>query len=478
MLVLPDASSLQRTAEAARQVEEIVRGTPGVAYCTSVIGYNMLSGVQATYTAFFFITLKPWDERTAPEERYTSITRALNRRLSGLSQGVAFCFPPPAIPGIGSAGGVTFVLQDRAGKDLTFLAAQTGAFLEAARKRPEIASATTTFSDRVPQVFVDVDRDKVLKLGVQLSDVYRTVQTLMGGSFVNYFNRFGRQWPVYVQAEGVHRTQVEKLGGFYLRNAKGEAVPLDAFMRTERTAGPEFTMRVDLFRSAQLNVSGAPGVSSGQVMAALEEVFAATMPAEMGFAYTGMSFQEQKAAQGVPASAIFGLSLLFVFLILAAQYESWSLPFGVLLSLPVAVFGAYAALAARALENNVYAQIGLVMLIGLAAKNAILIIEFAKLEHEKGKSLLEAALEGARLRLRPILMTSLAFILGCVPLWLAEGSGAMGRQVLGTTVIGGMLAASFLAIFVIPAGYCLVESLGRRRAQPPAPSAAPDSPAG
>jgi HAE1 family hydrophobic/amphiphilic exporter-1 len=469
-LVLPDAASLQRTSEAARRAEEVILTTPGVKACTSVIGYNMLSGVQNTYSAFFFITLKPWKERGSPGERYTAITRALNQRLSALPQGVAFCFPPPAIPGIGSAGGVTFVLQDKAGRDPAFLAEQTRIFLEAVRQRPEIASATTPFSAGVPQVFVDVDRDKALKLGVPLNDIYRTLQTLMGGTFVNYFNRFGRQWPVYVQAEGVHRTQMEKLGGFYLRNAQGQPVPLETLMRAERATGPEFTTRVNLQRGAQINVTASPGTSSGQAMAALEEVFAQSMPSGMGFAYTGMSFQEKKAAEGVSPVAIFGLSLLFVFLIMAAQYESWKLPFSVLMSLPVAVLGAFVALAARGLENNVYAQIGLVMLIGLAAKNAILIVEFARLEQQKGRTPMEAALEAARLRLRPILMTSLAFILGCVPLWTASGSGAVGRQVLGTTVIGGMLAASFVAVFLIPAGYCLVESLGSRRRRPSNPS--------
>jgi HAE1 family hydrophobic/amphiphilic exporter-1 len=279
----------------------------------------------------------------------------------------------------------------------------------------------------------------------------------MGGAFVNYFNRFGRQWQVYVEAEGEYRDSPEKLGSYYVRNREGAMVPLSAFTTVERRLGPEFTMRYNLYRSAQINGSAAPGYSSNQANKALEEVFAETMPREMGFDYIGMSYQEKKAQEGVPPAAIFGLSLLFVFLILAALYESWSLPFSVLLGVPVAVFGAYAALLSRHMENNVFAQIGLVMLIGLSAKNAILIVEFARTRYEHDVPLLEAALQGAKVRLRPILMTSLAFIFGCIPLWLADGSGAVARRVMGTAVIGGMLAASALAIFLIPVTFYVIE---------------------
>jgi HAE1 family hydrophobic/amphiphilic exporter-1 len=287
----------------------------------------------------------------------------------------------------------------------------------------------------------------------------------MGGYFIDYFNRFGRQWQVYVQAEGEYRTRAENLGLFYVHNHDGQSVPMSALTSTKSIWGPEFTMRYNLYRSAQINGSAAPGYSSAQAMKALEEVFDQSMPSEMGYDYLGISFQEKKAQQGVPPAAIFGLSFLFVFLVLAALYESWTLPFSVLLGTPIAVFGAFAALLCRQMVNNVYAQIGLVMLIGLAAKNAILIVEFARLEYEKGKPLIEAALTGARLRLRPILMTSFAFIFGSAPLWFATGSGAVSRRILGTVVIGGMLAATCIAVSLIPVTFYVVEKLASRRRQ-------------
>ena len=489
-LQLPQAASLQRTEATATQIEDMLAKTPGVQSTASVIGFSLLSLTRSSYNAFFFVTLKEWKDRKAREEQYQFIRNSINRKLAALPQGIAFSFSPPAIPGVGTSGGFTFILEDRSGKDVQFLADNLNKFLAAARKRPELATVNTTFLPRVPQQFISVDRDKALKQGVDIKDVYRTIQVFMGGSFVNFFNRFGRQWQVYVEAEGEYRNRAENVGQFYVRNNKGDMVPLSALTRFEPRFGPEFTMRFNLYRSAQILGSAAPGYSSGQAMAALEQVFAETMPPEMGYDYSGISFQEKKAQEGVPPSLIFGFSLLVVFLILAALYESWSLPFSVLLSTPVAVFGAFLVLWLRRIllgfflppymvqiETDVYSQIGLVMLIGLAAKNAILIVEFAKDAYEGGQPLVDAALAGARLRLRPILMTSFAFVLGCVPLWTASGAGSVARQIMGTTVIGGMLAATLIAVFIIPVLFVVVEKLSRSKPGLEASPAAPPLPA-
>src|SRR5271165_1591113 len=459
---LPDAASLQRTDAVMRKIDDMLAHTHGVQSFSGISGFSLLSNTSASYTGFFFLQLEPWEERATDELSATGLMRSLNQKMkSDIPEAIAFAFGPPAIPGLGTAGGFTFMLQDRSGGTVTQLSEMLDKLSLAARKRPEIASIVSTFRPSVPQLFVEVDKDRVRKQGLQFAEVYQTLQAFLGGTYVNQFNRFGRQWKVYLQAEPEYRTNAEKINSFFVRNAKGEMTPLASLVTIKRVSGPEYTTRFNLFRSIQINGSPSPGYSSGQAMAAMEQVANEVLPAGFGYAWSDMSYQEKKAEGG--QAMVFAMSFVFVFLILVALYESWSLPFSVLLSVPVAVLGAYGGLLLRQFDNNVFAQIGLVMLIGLTAKNAILIVEFAVLEHAKGKELVEAALEGARLRLRPILMTSFAFILGCVPLWTAKGAGAIGRRVLGSSVITGMSAATILGIFLVPVLFVVVERIGKKK---------------
>jgi hydrophobic/amphiphilic exporter-1 (mainly G- bacteria), HAE1 family len=460
---LPDASSLQRTDAAAQRVADALMQTPGIQSVVGVDGFSLLTQTESTNTGFFFVTLKPWDERKSRSEQIQAIQASMQQKLAGLSQGLAFAFPPPAIPGIGTAGGVTMILQDRSGNDdPTFLTNSVYAFLGAVSKRPEIAAAIPSYLPSVPQLYAEVDRDRAAQQQVELGSIYTTMQTFMGGYLVNYFNRFGRQWQTYVEAEGDTRANIANISEFYVRSANGGQVPLGSLTHVKQITGPEFIQRFNGYNGAQINITGAPGYSSGQVRAALEEVFRDSMPPGMGFSYQGMSFQEQRAEEGVPAWMVFGLSLLIVFLILAALYESWTLPFSVLLSTPVAILGAYVALAFRSFENDIFATIGLIMLIGLSAKNAILIVQFAVANYEKGLSIAESAVQAAGLRFRPIIMTALAFIFGCLPLWTASGSGAVSRRILGTVVIGGMTLASVVGILMVPVTFAVVEYLSHR----------------
>jgi HAE1 family hydrophobic/amphiphilic exporter-1 len=475
---LPDASSLQRTDAVCKRIEDILGKTKGVKYITTVAGFSLLSGASAPYNGFYFVSLDPWHDRETPELQVGAIMRQVNAAFrEQIVEANAFAFPPPAIQGLGTGGGFSFWLQDRSGGTVDFLNENLQKFLDAARKRPELANVNSVWRASVPQIFAEVNRDKVIKQGVAIKDVYQALQAFLGGMYVNQFNRFGRQWKVFLQGEASGRVSAQDINQFYVRNNDGKMVPLSAVVTTKSVSGPEFTNRFNLFRAAQITGVPAPGYSSGQATAALEAVAREVLPREMGYDWADMSYQEVKAAGA--GAKVFILSIIFVFLILAALYESWSLPWAVLLTVPVAVFGAFLGLLVRNFDLDVYGQIGLVMLIGLAAKNAILIVEFAVLQQkEKGMGLVDAALEGAKLRLRPILMTSFAFILGCVPLYLASGSGAESRKILGTVVIYGMLAATGLAIFIIPALFVLVERLARKDKPPKTAEGAAPAPAG
>jgi HAE1 family hydrophobic/amphiphilic exporter-1 len=419
-----------------------------------------VSATNQSNAGTVFVQLKDWDERTDEADHARNVARRLNAAFANLRGGIAVAFGPPAIPGLGTGAGFSMMLQDRGGNVPAYLDEQVRSFTKAASARPEIAVANSVFRAGVPQIFLDIDDAKALKLGVSLDDVSTSIGAFLGGAYVNDFNRFGRLYKVYVQAEPQYREDLDSLRFFYVRNDEGGMVPLSTFVTASRTAGAEFTNRFNLFRSAEVTGQPAAGYSSAQALDALEEVAAEVLPADMGYAWNAMSFQE-KAAEG-SGGIVFVMALVFVFLILAAQYESWSLPLSVLLGVPIAVFGAIgglflARLLSESYVNNVFAQIGLVMLIGMSAKNAILIVEFAKLEREAGKSTVEAAMEAARQRFRPILMTAFSFILGVLPLLVASGAGAEARRVMGMTVFSGMLVATVVGVLIVPALYVIIE---------------------
>ena len=467
-LALPKAASLGRTDAAAARVERILERTEGIAHVTSVVGFSLISRVSEPNNAFFFVALRPWSDRSA-EETADRILQKVNQALAGTSAGQALAFAPPPLPGLGSSGGFTLMLQDRQGGTPAHLEEQAQRFIAAANERPELTGVRTSYSASVPQIKLDLDREKALVEGVNPSEVYLTLQAFLGGIFINDFNRFGRQWHVYLQAEPDFRRSTEDLRRFFVRSAAGEMVPVTTLTSTSRGEGPDFTMRFNLYRSAQINGSAAPGYSSGQAIQALEEVARQVLPEGMAYEWADLSFQETTAPSATP-TILFALAM--VFLILAALYESWSLPFSVLLVTPVAMLGAFVGLMLRGYPADVFSRIALIMLMGLSAKNAILIVQFARERQlQEGKSPEEAALIGAKLRLRPIIMTSFAFILGVLPLAFASGAGSQSRREIGTAVIVGMLFATILGIFLVPSLYLVVERvvgrLQRRKRREP-----------
>jgi HAE1 family hydrophobic/amphiphilic exporter-1 len=480
---LPDAASLQRSDAVCRKLERIMAETEGIQSYTTVVGYSLLSSSAASNNAVFFVALEPWAERPDEELFAAGITRTLNARFaSEVPEAIVFAFGPPAIPGLGTGSGFSMMLQDRAGQTPEYLEQQAWSFVGAAVARPEVGSALTSFSSKVPQLYAETDRESALKRGVSIDDLNTTLGANFGGAYVNDFNRFGRLYKVYIQAEPEYRSSPEELSQFKVRNRDGGMVPLSTLVDLQPISGPGYTNRFNLFRTAEIIGAPAPGFSSAQALAALEETAADVLPAGMSFAWNAMSYQE-KAAAGT-AGAVFLFAMVCVFLILAAQYESWSLPFSVLLGTPFAVFGAFFGLwfmrfFSTSYENNVFAQIGLVMLIGLAAKNAILIVEFAKAKTEEGMSAVDAALEAAKQRFRPILMTALSFVFGVLPLLVATGAGAEARKVMGMAVFAGMLAATALGVFFVPLLFVLVERLrGSDHSSKPAAPAAGAPPAG
>ncbi|MEC9363897.1 MAG: multidrug efflux RND transporter permease subunit [Pseudomonadota bacterium] len=455
-VTLPAGASIQRTDAVLERFRQITAQMPEIDSTVAISGFSLLSGVASPSTATLFLVLKPWDQR---ERSAREILADLGRRSAALREANFVLINPASIPGIGSAGGFEFVLQARGGGDLQDLVANARDVIAQARERPELARVFTQFSAETPQIEYVIDRERAKTLGIPISDIFSSLQTFFGGSYINDFNLYGRTYRVTAQAEASARATPEAVNQLYVRSSAGEMVPLSTLVTIRPKTTPDYIERFNVYRSVTVLGSAAPGVSSGDAAAAMEQV-GATLPPGYGFEWAGVTYQEKRSAGQTPY--IFAAAIIFVFLVLAALYESWAVPFAVLLSIPFGILGAFAALAMRGMANDIYAQVGLVMLVGLAAKNAILIVEFAKLEHERGRPLLDAAVEAARLRLRPILMTSLAFILGAVPMMLATGAGAAARQVLGTVVVWGMFAATLIGIFLVPMFYVLIQGAVER----------------
>ena len=458
--MLPEGASLERNDAVVKQLEGALSADPAVADVLALGGYNLLTSTYSSYSSVLFVILKPWEDRATPQLSLDAVMDRTRKQFAGVQEAIVMAFNPSPIPGLGTTGGFQFELQDRTGGPVAELAATAYDFLAEARTMPAVTGLFTDFSVDVPQLFYNLDRDKVQTLGIPPKTVFEALQTYLGGLYVNDFNKFGRTYRVMLQAEPRFRTSPADIERFYVRSSVGEMVPLSTLGATKDIRGPEYIRRFNLFRTVELSGGTPEGFSSGQSLKSMAELARDKLPQGFGYAWTGIAYQE--ASSGGQSVFIFGLALLMVFLVLAAQYESWAVPFAVILAVPMAVLGAMGAQMLRGLENNVYAQIGLVMLIGLAAKNAILIVEFAKARHEAGDSPAEAAVTASILRFRPILMTSFAFILGVVPMLVAKGAGAASRHALGTAVFGGMIAATILGVYFVPALYCGIQRLVSR----------------
>ena len=451
---MPDSASQERTKAVLDRVAKILQGTEGVADTSTLGGFSLLDGNGANL-AFAFAALTPWEERLPKGRSRDVIMAEIQTKFDAIQEGMVMAFSMPAIPGLGTSGGFEMFVEDRAGRGLRALENTTTQLAVAANAQKNLESVYSTFRADVPSLFADVDRRKALNLGVPLQSVFDAMQTYLGSVYVNDFNAFDRTWQVMVQADSTFRAKPDDIARLQVRNKNGDMVPLGTLVKVRDALGPSRIDRYNMFPAARLGGSPAPGVSSGQALAIMDQMCAKDLPQGFGFHWTGMSFQETKG--GTAAALVFGMGIVVVFLILAAQYESWADPFGVILVVPLAVLGAMAALMIRHIDNNVYTQIGLVLLVGLSAKNAILIVEFARDLKKQGRSVIEAAVESAKLRLRPILMTSLAFCLGVAPLVVATGAGAVSRQALGTVVLGGMLGVTILGIIFTPMLYVALQ---------------------
>ena len=463
-IMLPDGATLSRTGQVGAKLQKMVAENPAVEHMFVVTGFDLIGGGNKTNAATTFIPLKPWAERSASAE---DVTRDVYSKGSTLREGNVLAFNPPPIRGLGTAGGFEVFLQDRLTGDPRKLNGVLQNFVGELRKRPELTGINTFFRPTVPQILVEVDREKAIALGVPVTDIFDALQSTMGALYVNDFNKFGRTYRVQIQAESAFRSKPEDLGNVYVRSSRGDMLPLKSLLTISQIVGPEQIDRYNAFLAAKVLGNAAPGFSSGQAIAAVEDTAARSLPNGYTVAWTGQAYQEKRI--GAASIIAFSFALIMVFLILSANYERWSLPVAVLLSVPFALLGALLAVLLRGMNNDVYFQIGLLVLIGLAAKNAILIVEFAAQEMAKGLSAREAALEAARLRFRPIVMTSLAFVLGVVPLAFATGAGAAARESMGTGVFGGMLLATFVATLFIPLFFVLLAGRRGRRGTASAP---------